>query len=144
MIDGWHPGLGTVTIKQQDKDNDMAFTNPQAAEIAREILDEKTRGELRSTVEAAVAELTTFLMDTDCGSTLTFVKHNDQGKHYYYAAVKNGGKWYTTAQSPRVIEDDDALIEWLIGLEIYTAPQLELKATAFPESHVIEAGVVDE
>ena len=168
LIDNWHPGMsgaswpnsvggggtfytggdggGTVRIKYQeptDKDNDMAFTNPQAAEIAREILDEQTKGELRSTVEAAVHELTNLLADTDCGSTLTFVKHNDGGQHYYYAAVKSGGKWYTTAERPRVLRDDAAMIEWLIGLEIYAGTQLELHASSTHEPHAIEASAVE-
>lgn len=95
------------------------FYNQDAQDLAHEILSDKTRDELRGRVEATIARLQDLIEGTSCGSTLTFKKENDEGKHYYYAAVKNGGRWYTTARDPRVLESDDQLIEWLIGLEIW-------------------------
>lgn len=134
MLDGWHPGMaGThITITRQDKDNDMAnsWTNPDAAEIARDILRDKTKGALRGRVEAAVEALQALVSDTQCGSTLTFMKTLDGGGHYFYAAVKNGDKWYTTANNPRVIQGDDDFITWLIGLEIYETDQIEIAPSA--------------
>jgi hypothetical protein len=115
------------------------FHNPHAQDLAREILDNRTTAGLRDKVEAAVAHLTELVADTQCGSTLTFMKVTDNGKHYFYAAVKNGEKWYTTAQNPRVLEDDDRLIEWLIGLEIWEAPQLEV--TTSRHAHELSAPI---
>lgn len=118
-------------LKPEEKEEDMSFTNPAARELARELLTDKSKRDLREVVEAAIDNLSALVADTDCDSTLTFMKTNDEGQHYFYAAVKNGDKWYTTAQAPRILEDDDALIEWLIGLEIWEAPQLEVT----PPSH---------
>jgi hypothetical protein len=127
-----------VIYPTKTKDNDMSFTNPQAAEIAREILDEQTKGDLRERVTAAVAHLTELIKDTTDGSVLTFAKVSDGGKRFHYATVKSGGHWYTTSERPRVLHNDGQLIEWLIGLEIYEDNQLELRPGA-PVSVAIEA-----
>lgn len=112
----------------------MTFTNPNAAKLAREILDDEEKEQLKEVVTAAVTELRVLVADTKCGSTLTFKKESDDGKHFFYAAVKSGSKWYTTAHAPRVLDSDDDLIEWLIGLEIYKRPQLELTTAPDTES----------
>lgn len=122
----------------QTKDNDMSFTNPQAAEIAREILDEQTKGDLRERVTAAVAHLTELVKDTNDGSGLTFVKVADNGKRFHYVTVKSGGHGYTSAERPRILHNDGQLIEWLIGLEIYEDNQMELRPGA-PVNAAIEA-----
>lgn len=122
---------GDFVAQPEEKEEDMSFTNQAARELAEELLADQSKRGLRETVETAIENLKALIADTDCGSTLTFMKTKDDGKqHYFYACVKNGGKWYTTAQNPRVLEDDNALIAWLIGLEIYEAPMLEVTPPA--------------
>lgn len=112
---------------QTPEEKEMSsFINQAAQELAREFLSDRTKTELRGKVEQAVEHLQELVSDTQCGSTLTFMKTNEAGNHYFYAAVKNGERWFTTAQNPRILDDDDHLIEWLIGLEIWEAPQLQL------------------
>lgn len=106
-----------------------AFHNPDAQDLAREILSDKNKESLRGKVSEAVAHLQKLISDTECGATLTFMKVAEKGQHYFYAVVKNGQKWYTTAQSPRILNNDDQLIEWLIGLEIFEVPQLQVTAS---------------
>jgi hypothetical protein len=110
----------------EEQVQDMSWQNPQAAQLAREILDEETRSKLKETVTEAVRALREQLTDAPCGSVYSFMKTNDKGDHYWYACIKNGGKWYTTAQNPRVLQDDNQLIEWLISLEVYESPVAEL------------------
>lgn len=137
MLNGWYPGKITT-----NKDDDMAFTNPQAAEIAREILDEETKGKLRERVTEAVATLREQITGAACGSVFSFRKDNDQGKHYWYAAIKNGDKWYTTAGDIRggrlTLDSDEDFITWLIGLEVYDSPSSTF-ALGPKESIAIEA-----
>lgn len=131
----------------KEERQEMSWQNPAAAKLAREILNDKTEGALREKVTEAVAHLSELVADTECGSTLTFMKTNDDGKHYFYACVKNGERWYTTAQAPRVLDSDDELIEWMIGLEIFEPAQLEVQASkhvhALAAGAPIEATAVD-
>lgn len=123
----------------------MPFHNPHAQDLAREILHDRTTTGLRAKVEGAVEHLTELVAETGCGSTLTFMKEGEDGTHYFYAAVKNGETWYTTARDPRVLHGDDELIAWLVGLEIWEAPQLELTPSRHGKelSNPIEATATD-
>ena len=105
---------------------EMTWSNPEAADIAREILQDEKREGLREKITEAVAHYRAMLADAHCGSVFSFMKENDEGKHYWYAAIKNGDKWYTTAQNPRVIDNDDKLIEWLVGLGAHESKAAEL------------------
>ena len=146
MLDGWHPGLmhNTVntsnnrTVSEEERE-EMTWTNPEARDIAREILSEKKKGALREEVEAAVSHLQEMIAGATCGSVFTFRKTGDNGKHYWYAAIKNGDRWYTTAQNPRQLDDDNAFIEWLITLEAWKSEGLELTAGSIPERQMLEA-----
>ena len=104
----------------------MTWSNPEAADIAREILQDEKREGLREKITEAVAHYRAMLADAHCGSVFSFMKENDEGKHYWYAAIKNGDKWYTTAQNPRVIDSDDAFITWLVGLGAHESKATEL------------------
>lgn len=155
MLDGWHPGMGLpapgtrfstghdITYTREEVEEDMDWTNPQAGGIAREILTEQKKEGLREEVTAAVAHLQEMIAGASCGSVFTFRKSNESGKHYWYAAIKNGGKWYTTAQNPRILPDDEAFIEWLITLEAWKSEWLELTAGSLPEHPMLEATATD-
>lgn len=122
----------TTHFQSEETDMPASWSNQAAADLAREILQDKSKGELKDRVEQAVVHLQELISETECGATLTFVKTKDEGKkHYFYAAVKNGEKWYTTAANPRILENDDALITWLIGLEIWEAPQLDIRRNSY-------------
>ena len=114
----------------QEEKQEMAWTNPEARDIAREIIHEEKREGLREKITEVVANYRKMLEGAHCGSVFSFMKLNDEGKHYWYAAIKNGGKWYTTAHDPRVLEDDDALITWLVALEAYESEASELTVGA--------------
>ena len=114
----------------EEERQEMEWSSPDARDIAREILSEEKREGLREKVTEAIAGYREMLADAHCGSVFSFMKKNDKGEHYWYAAIKNGGKWYTTAQSPRVLENDDALIEWLVLLQAYESEATELTAGA--------------
>lgn len=118
----------TTTTPRTDKVDDMAnFTNPAAAALAREILSEQERETLRGTVQGAIDTLREQLTDAPAGTIYSFAKISAAGTTYYYAAIKGErGKWFTTAASPRVLENDSELIEWLISLEVYAAPMSQL------------------
>jgi hypothetical protein len=147
-IDGWHPGLMHYTANRnqtEEEVQEMGWTNPEARDIAREILSEKKREELRGEVTEAVAHLTELIEGATCGSVFTFRKTNEEtGKHYWYAAIKNGDRWYTTAQNPRQLDSDEAFIEWLITLEAWRSEGLELiPGSPFPQQQMIEATATD-
>lgn len=119
-----------LTAPTQEERQEMAWQNPEAADIAREILQNEMREGLREKVGEAVAHYREMLEGAHCGSVFSFMKENDEGKHYWYAAVKNGDKWYTTAQNPRVINSDDEFITWLIGLGAHESKAAELTVGA--------------
>lgn len=152
MLDGWHPGrpinesaFGLIIDTSTDKDNDMpSFTNPAAAALAREILDKDVKDRLRTRVEGAIVNLRTQLAGANCGSVFSFRKENDQGKHYWYAAIKNGGRWYTTAQAPRVLQNNEEFIEWLIGLEIFDIEDKHFTLGPDETPRAIEAVAVED
>lgn len=146
MIDGWHPGMGFPGNRFQpdthteEEVQEMAWTNPEARDIAREILSEQKKEELRAEVTEAVRHLQEMVAGSSCGSVFTFRKTNEEnGKHYWYAAIKNGDRWYTTAQNPRQLDSDEAFIEWLITLEAWKSEGLELTAGSIPERPVLKA-----
>lgn len=146
LIDGWHPGMKTVLQlpPTPEEVQEMAWTNPEARDIAREILSEKKKEELRGEVTEAVQRLQELIGGSSCGSVFTFRKTNEEnGKHYWYAAIKNGDKWFTTAQNPRQLESDEAFIEWLITLEAWKSEGLELTQGSIPERPMLEATVVE-
>ena len=136
-----------ITVPKQPTEEEvqeMSWTNPEARDIAREILSEKKKEALRGEVTAAVATLTEMVADAKCGSVFTFRKTNEEnGKHYWYAAIKNGDKWFTTAQSPRQLDNDEAFIEWLINLEAWKSEGLELTQGSIPEHRMLEATATD-
>lgn len=123
-----------LKIKEQlqtpEERQEMAWTDQEAASLAKEILQEERREGLREKVSAAVAHYRELLAGATCGSTFTFMKTNEKGEHYFYACVKNADVWYTTAQNPRTIDTDEKFIEWLIGLGAHESAYAELSAGA--------------
>lgn len=147
LIDGWHPDMNNIPRQPTPEERqEMTWTNPEARDIAREILSEKKKDELRVEVTEAVANLQEMVAGSACGSVFTFRKTNDGGRHYWYAAIKNGGKWYTTANNPRILDNDELFIEWLISLEAWKSEGLELQLPAgvSPERPVLETTATDE
>jgi hypothetical protein len=138
----WMPTFTDYSqIKTQDKEDDMTktFTNQAAAELAAEILKEQEKDTLKTKVEGAIELLQEMLVDCDDGSTLTFFRQeNEDSQRYYYAAVKSVGRWFTTA-ADRVKENDAALIEWLIGLEVYASADLYSSEIHRERPKVLEA-----
>lgn len=128
-------------IPSEEERQEMAWSDTDAQEIARDILREQKKEGLREKVTAAVAGYREMLAGANCGSVFSFMKVNEKGDHYWYAAIKNGGKWYTTAQSPRVLEDDDAFIEWLVLLQAYESEATELTQGAAHKA--LELGPID-
>lgn len=69
MIDGWHPGLlGSPGMKAfrldlptQEEVQEMTWSNPEAADIAREILTDAKREGLREKITEAVADRRKYL-----------------------------------------------------------------------------------
>jgi hypothetical protein len=92
---------------------EMSWTNPEAATLAREILTQEKMDALRDRVTEEVAQYRVLLAGANCGSVFSFKKTHpeDASKHYWYAAIKSGDAWYTTARDKRVIESDEALID---------------------------------
>ena len=151
MIDGWHPGMEGkqafppllnsydsqffTALKQQTPEEvqEMAWSNPEAADIAREILTDAKREGLREKITEAVADYRKMLEGAHCGSVFSFMKESDDGKHYWYAAIKNGDKWYTTA-NPRILNSDDEFITWLVGLGAHESKASELTVGAAHEA----------
>ena len=122
------------SLQTPEERQEMQWQNPEAADIAREILTDAKREGLREKITEAVAHYREMLEGAHCGSVFSFVKENDEGKHYWYAAIKNGDKWYTTAYSPRVINSDDEFITWLVGLGAHESKASELTVGAAHEA----------
>jgi hypothetical protein len=98
----------------------MKFVNHEAQELASEILAGRRTEGLRERVEAAVAHLSDLFAGAGDGSVFSFARTADNGRVYHYAAIKSGGVWYSTGNATALTGgDDDALITWLVGLEIY-------------------------
>lgn len=115
----WHQ----VQEPTEEEKQEMEWVNREAAEVAADILSDERKSAMKEAVAAAVAHFREMLEGASCGSVFRFRKDNDEGKHYWYAAIKSGKAWYTTANTgPRVLEDDDALIHWLISLGAHEAP----------------------
>jgi hypothetical protein len=123
---------------------EMSWTNPEAATLAREILTQEKMDALRDRVTEEVAQYRVLLAGANCGSVFSFKKTHpeDASKHYWYAAIKSGDAWYTTARDKRVIESDEALIEWLISLGAMEA-QHELTAGETHATPAIDASSSD-
>lgn len=144
MLDGWTPPqIFQELIQPKKEDNDMKLTNVEAQDLARDILSGRRTKGLRERVEVAVEHLTELFTGVGDGSVFSFGR-DIGGRTYHYAAIKSGGKWFSTGNSTALKDgDDDDLITWLVGLEIYAEDDL----FAFAKTDVpalIEGMIVDE
>lgn len=132
-----------ITQQQLRKDNDMKLVNTEAQDLAAEILSGRRTEGLRERVEAAVTHLSGLFAGAGDGSIFSFGR-DVSGRTYHYAAIKSGGKWFSTGNSTALKGgDDDELITWLIGLEIYGADDL-LAIDTVTVPALIEGTVVDD
>jgi hypothetical protein len=132
-------------IKQptKDKDNDMKYTNEEAKKLANEILAERRTEGLRERVEAAVTHLTELFAGAGDGSVFSFAREFDE-KTWHYAAIKSGGKWFSTGNVTALqAATDDELITWLIGLEIYAESDM-LAVAKTTQPALIEGTATDD
>jgi hypothetical protein len=121
------------------EDNDMTqFINREAADLAADILSERKTDGLRDKVKVAVDELAEYFADVGDGSVFSFARTIDE-RTFHFAAIKSGGLWYSTG-SARALSggDDDALITWLVSLEIYDQDDLLASALVAPAQAIIE------
>jgi hypothetical protein len=131
------------TSPPTDKDNDMKYTNEEAKKLANEILAERRTEGLREQVEAAVAHLTELFAGAGDGSVFSFAREFDE-KTWHYAAIKSGGKWFSTGSVTALqAATDDELITWLIGLEIYAESDM-LAVAKTDQPALIEGSTVDD
>lgn len=117
--------------------------NHDAEDLAREILTERKTEGLRERVAAAVEHLAEMFAGAGDGSVFSFAKEVG-GRTYHYAAIKSGRKWYSTGSKTALQgTDDDGLITWLVGLEIYGADDILAIATT-SQPALIEGTVADD
>lgn len=132
-----------INIKKEpieEESREMSWTNPEARSIAQEILAEQRKEEMKAEVTAAVGTLQAMLDGAQDGSVFTFRKTNEKtGTHYWYAAIKSDGCWFTTAQNPREIPSDELFIEWLVGLEAWKSEALELTPASVIKRPMLDA-----
>lgn len=120
------------------------FTNAEAASVARTILQERREEGMRERVAASVAHLSDLFADAGDGSVFSFAR-SFNGRTFHYAAIKSGGKWFSTGSKTAVVDgSDDDLVTWLIGLEIFEKDDLLALAKTPRTVGVIEATASDE